>query len=163
MKKEYIERNALIAEYDRVHQGNPGGARKLMVDAPAVDVVEVDAISQRIIRKNAEVSEYWQNDVKRYRATKGYSDIEHDVDNFLRGYNEAVEDMLAILEYDEIPAPTLFEHKGYELQQSSYNNHYMIFKDGKPVMHCQCTEKLDQKAAEEAIEFYIKMSKDKSC
>jgi hypothetical protein len=27
----------------------------------------------------------------------GYSDIEHDVDNFLRGYNEAVDDVLAIL------------------------------------------------------------------
>ena len=39
--KEYIEREALIAEYDRVHKGPAGGARKLMVDAPAVDVVEV--------------------------------------------------------------------------------------------------------------------------
>lgn len=39
--KEYIERGALIAEYDRVHVGAPGGARKLMVDAPAADVVEV--------------------------------------------------------------------------------------------------------------------------
>lgn len=38
---EYIEREALIAEYDRVHKGPPGGARKLMVDAPAADVVEV--------------------------------------------------------------------------------------------------------------------------
>lgn len=40
-EKEYIERGALIAEYDRVHVGTPGGARKLMVDAPAADVVEV--------------------------------------------------------------------------------------------------------------------------
>lgn len=40
-EKEYIERKALIAEYDRVHVGAPGGARKLMVDAPAADVVEV--------------------------------------------------------------------------------------------------------------------------
>ena len=40
-EKEYIERGALIAEYDRVHVGAPGGARRLMVDAPAVDVVEV--------------------------------------------------------------------------------------------------------------------------
>jgi hypothetical protein len=39
--KEYIERGALIAEYDRNHVGAPGGARKLMVDAPAADVVEV--------------------------------------------------------------------------------------------------------------------------
>lgn len=41
MAKEYIERNALIAEYDRVHIGAPGGARRLMVDAPTADVVEV--------------------------------------------------------------------------------------------------------------------------
>lgn len=40
-KKEYIERGALIAEYDRVHIGPAGGARKLMVDAPAADVTEV--------------------------------------------------------------------------------------------------------------------------
>ena len=38
---EYIDREKLIAEYDRVHEGPPGGARKLMVEAPAVDVVEV--------------------------------------------------------------------------------------------------------------------------
>lgn len=58
-------------------------------------------------------------------------------------------------ECDDIPAPSVFEHKGYVLQQSSYNNHYMIIKDDKMVMHCQCTEKLDQKGAEEAIDFYI--------
>ena len=39
--KELIYREDLIAEYDRVHKGPPGGARKLMVDAPAVDAVEV--------------------------------------------------------------------------------------------------------------------------
>ena len=38
---EYIERGALIAEYDRAHKGPAGGARKLMVDAPTADVVEV--------------------------------------------------------------------------------------------------------------------------
>lgn len=39
--KEYIDREKLIAEYDRVHVGPAGGARKLMVDAPTADVVEV--------------------------------------------------------------------------------------------------------------------------
>lgn len=39
--KELIDRKALIAEYDRVHIGPPGGARKLMEDAPIVDAVEV--------------------------------------------------------------------------------------------------------------------------
>lgn len=31
-----INREDLIAEYDRVHIGKPGGARKLMLDAPEV-------------------------------------------------------------------------------------------------------------------------------
>ena len=71
----------------------------LVNDATVIsDMVEVDDISEQIIRKKAEVSNYWQNDVKQYRAMQGYSDIEHDVDNFLRGYNEAVEDILAILD-----------------------------------------------------------------
>lgn len=38
---EYIEREALIAAYDKAHKGPPGGARKLMEEAPAVDVVPV--------------------------------------------------------------------------------------------------------------------------
>ena len=36
-----IDANALIAEYDRVHIGEAGKARKLMEDAPTVDAVEV--------------------------------------------------------------------------------------------------------------------------
>lgn len=39
--KELIDRKALLAEYDRVHIGEPGKARKLMEDAPAVGVAEV--------------------------------------------------------------------------------------------------------------------------
>ena len=40
-EKRLIDANALIAEYDRVHIGEAGKARKLMVDAPTVDAVEV--------------------------------------------------------------------------------------------------------------------------
>ena len=70
----------------------------LVNDATVIsDIVEVDII-EKIIRKKADVSNYWQNNVKQYRAMQGYSNIEHDVDNFLRGYNEAVEDILAILD-----------------------------------------------------------------
>ena len=32
-----IDADVLIAEYDRVHTGKPGGARKLMVDAPTIE------------------------------------------------------------------------------------------------------------------------------
>ena len=36
-----IDVDALIAEYDRVHIGEPGKARKLMEDAPTIDAVPV--------------------------------------------------------------------------------------------------------------------------
>lgn len=38
---EYIKRKDLLDEYDRVHQGPPGGARKLIEEAPACDVSPV--------------------------------------------------------------------------------------------------------------------------
>ena len=38
---DLISRKALLAEYDRVHIGEPGKARKLMEYAPAVNAVEV--------------------------------------------------------------------------------------------------------------------------
>ena len=38
---DLIRRSALLADYDRTHKGEPGGARKLIVDAPAVDAVPV--------------------------------------------------------------------------------------------------------------------------
>lgn len=38
---DLISRKALIAEYDRVHIGPPGGARKLMEAAPSVDAAPV--------------------------------------------------------------------------------------------------------------------------
>ena len=40
-KVRLIDANALLAEYDRVHIGEPGKARKLMEDAPTVDAVPV--------------------------------------------------------------------------------------------------------------------------
>jgi hypothetical protein len=38
---DLIDRDALLAAYDAAHKGPPGGARKLIVEAPAVDAVEV--------------------------------------------------------------------------------------------------------------------------
>ena len=40
-EKRLIDANALIAEYDRLHIGEPGKARKLIADAPTVDAVPV--------------------------------------------------------------------------------------------------------------------------
>ena len=40
-EKRLIDANALIAEYDRVHIGEPGKARNLIEDAPIVEAVEI--------------------------------------------------------------------------------------------------------------------------
>lgn len=100
----YIEEEAIVKAIDESGQrygittANQCNFKEIVRKMSTADVVEVDAVSEQIIRKKAEVSDYWQNDVKQYRAMQGYSNIEHDVDNFLRGYNEAVEDILSILE-----------------------------------------------------------------
>lgn len=38
---DLISRAYILAEYDRQHKGPPGGARKIMEDAPAVDAAPV--------------------------------------------------------------------------------------------------------------------------
>lgn len=49
-----IDADALLAEYDRQHDGEPGKARKLIEDAPNVDAVEVvhckDCVSHNICK-----------------------------------------------------------------------------------------------------------------
>lgn len=103
---EYVDKEELLRCLDeKIKECNE--QRMAVVDTDFIDlvndttvisdIVEVDDISDKIVRKKAEVSDYWHNDVKKYRAMQGYSNIEHDVDNFLRGYNEAVEDVLAML------------------------------------------------------------------
>ena len=38
---EYIEREAVLDEYDRQHNGPPGGARKIIAEFPSADVAPV--------------------------------------------------------------------------------------------------------------------------
>ena len=45
----YTDIDKLIAEYDRVHVGPAGGARKLMVEAPIADVVPRAEVAREII------------------------------------------------------------------------------------------------------------------
>ena len=45
-----IDKEKLIDEYDRVHQGPPGGARKLMEDAEDVPAIPLDWIRGYIDR-----------------------------------------------------------------------------------------------------------------
>ena len=39
---DLISREYVLTEYDRQHQGPPGGARKIMEEAPAVDAIPVE-------------------------------------------------------------------------------------------------------------------------
>ena len=57
-EKRLIDANALIAEYDRVHIGEPGKARKLMADAPTVDAVTVVRCRECKYHKDTSVKEY---------------------------------------------------------------------------------------------------------
>ena len=66
------------------------------------DIVKVDDIRERIILKRSKVID-WINNLKRNQKTCGCSQSESDLDNFLQGYNEAVEDILYILGMSKIP------------------------------------------------------------
>jgi hypothetical protein len=59
--KEYIEREALIAEYDRryypIRIGEPPGARKLIENAPTADVVEVVRCGECIHSKERKIKD----------------------------------------------------------------------------------------------------------
>lgn len=52
-------------------------------------------------------------------------------------------------------------HRGYILQQSEYNNHYMIIydngKEARVVLHASCTEPLSEEEAKEHIDNYLMM------
>lgn len=61
------------------------------------DTVNIDDIREKVIQKRAEISDYWLNDLKKFQKTSGYDLFERNIANFLRGYNEAVEDILYIL------------------------------------------------------------------
>ena len=52
-----------------------------------------------------------------------------------------------------------YKHKGYVLQQTSYNWHYLIFdlESGQCVLHASCTSKLTEEEAKERIEAFLKL------
>lgn len=54
---DYTSRQYLLDEYDRYHQGPPGGARKIIAEAPAADVTPV-------------VHEHWIDTDNYYRRWK---------------------------------------------------------------------------------------------
>ena len=42
-----IDAEALIAEYDKIHEGEAGKARKLMEDAPTVEAIPIEFIKEK--------------------------------------------------------------------------------------------------------------------
>lgn len=62
------------------------------------EYIDREAFEVKLFQKKMATSDHWINDVKAYRGAKEYRKIETDVDNFLRGYNEAVADASAILD-----------------------------------------------------------------
>ena len=83
-KKRLIDANALIAEYDRVHIGEPGKARKLMEDAPTIDAVEVVRCKECKYHEDTSITEcehchligktVWYNDFCSYGELKEDTD-----------------------------------------------------------------------------------------
>lgn len=55
----------------------------------------------------------------------------------------------------------VFKHKGYTLQQTDYNYHYMIFdEDMKMTLHAQYGKPVTEEKAVEFIEQYILISEE---
>lgn len=74
MNNDMISRKALIEAYDKAHQGAPGGARKLMEEAPGIDAVEV------VRCKHCKQCRGWKNaiGIKGYKCYLLCVDIEPD-------------------------------------------------------------------------------------
>ena len=47
------------------------------------------------------------------------------------------------------------EYKGYVIEQSKYNNHIMIFKDNKMVMHISATKKFSESELKSIVNFWL--------
>lgn len=67
MNNDLISRKALLEAYDKAHQGPPGGARKLMEEALAVDaalVVHGKWLERHRKQKSPEGYYYWNAPLK---------------------------------------------------------------------------------------------------
>lgn len=57
-----------------------------------------------------------------------------------------------------------YRYKGYELQQTDYNWHYVIIdlKTKKWVFHASCTKELKEEEMKNAIVFYLALKNNRS-
>ena len=76
---DLISRKALLAEYDRLHIGEPGKARKLIEDAPRVDAVDLPHWATERAYKNG-----YEQGKKDVMATVGkpLAEYLHPIDNY---------------------------------------------------------------------------------
>ena len=56
METDYISRQWLLNEYDKRHKGPPGGARKMIEEAPPADVRPV------VLCRDCENAKHWYSD-----------------------------------------------------------------------------------------------------
>lgn len=68
----YTDIDKLIAEYDRVHVGPAGGARKLMVEAPIAEVAPRAEVAREIFGEIEKLHLHITNefDLRRYEELK---------------------------------------------------------------------------------------------
>ncbi len=71
------------------------------------EYIEREAIEKAVLIKREQERQHWIEHLKQYRGTSIYSSKEQAVDNWLRGYGEAVENLLAI--FETIPAADVVE------------------------------------------------------
>lgn len=62
------------------------------------EYIKLSELEKAVFVKQEEEKQYWFDWLKQFRATKEYSVKEQAVDNFLRGYGEAVQYMLSVNE-----------------------------------------------------------------
>ena len=79
MADKYIERGALLAAYDKEHEGEAGRARKLIEDAPAADVVPVrhGRWERHWARPRVYADLLWHCSVCGYKNAESYADTYH--------------------------------------------------------------------------------------
>ena len=79
---DLISRSALIAEYDRQHEGEPGKARKLIADAPTVDAVPVVRCKECVNRHKSHACPMCYDEYFDIYDEYGYFDSDHTTHDF---------------------------------------------------------------------------------
>ena len=89
---DLISRQALLEEYDRLHVGEPGRARKMIEDAPSVQPEQytkkeletfLHALSLRLLSLRS--AQHWSYDDKRAEELKFLSHLYKKVEADMRG------------------------------------------------------------------------------